>query len=310
MWKQIRKIEEQTGIPTSIEFSPDMNYLAVGTSIGILSIYQVNNSFELFTQKIVHEEDGINQVKWSSDSKLICTVSDDLTLVIMNAINLQVIHTCYGHFSYVTCCDFSNDSLRVATGSYDESIRIWDTISGDCLKTISAFSEPVSSICFSHDGDFILSSSWEGVCRIFDVFSGVCVKCYNLIKPVSFSKFLPNDLYFMAISTNNRVNLIDTLSGKIMKTYIGLKNEKYCLIGGFLVQREKQNKIEIFSPSENGSIYGWDLNTTENIWTIPDCHQGICICATAASTGNLLATCGSTNDDRTIIIWERSSETI
>ena len=256
MWNKIAEFTpHESFLITCTRFSPDSRFVSVSTNSGCLKIYDTVNFSELISKNI-HEK-SINEIRWSQDSKLILTCSDDgclqINLFNENEKNLQRLCNFKGHHSYVLCCDISFHNLRVVSGSYDESIRIWETTKGECLRMISGHSNPVSGVCFSNDASFILSSSWDGFCRIWQTYSGLCLKSFKIFGvPICFSTLSPNSEYTLTFSSNSLIKLIRINDGKDVGIYRGHKNDRYLLFGGFSM--DQNGNSEVYSASEDGKI--------------------------------------------------------
>jgi len=113
---------------------------------------------------------GISDISWSSDSRYICSASDDTTIKIWDVTTGEMLKTLEGHTNFVFCVNFNPQSNLIVSGSFDESVRIWDvkegeafvlfivllmltsSLKGKCLKTLPAHSEPVSAVHFNRDG--------------------------------------------------------------------------------------------------------------------------------------------------------------
>jgi len=99
----------------------------------------------------------------SSDSKYLCSGSDDKTIKVWNVATGECVKTLTGHTNYVFCVNYNPQSNLIVSGSFDESVRIWDVKTGKCLKTIPAHSDPVSAVHFNRDGTLIVSASYDGL---------------------------------------------------------------------------------------------------------------------------------------------------
>lgn len=203
---------------------------------------------------------GVSDVAWSSDSRYICSGSDDKTVKVwdVNEVRLhtpprrteppagldraaathiclaqgEALKTLHGHTNYIMCVNFNPQSNLIVSGSFDETVRIWDVKTGRCIKTLPAHSDPVSACCFNRDGTLIASSSYDGLCRVWDTATGQCLKtliCDENNPPVSYVTFSPNGKYILAATLDNNLKLWNYADGKCLKTYKGHSNERYCI---------------------------------------------------------------------------------
>lgn len=148
----------------------------------------------------------------------------------------------------------------MASGSFDETIRIWDVNQGKCIRVILAHSDPITSIDFNTDGTILASASYDGLIRIWSIDSGICLKTIvdNDNPPIGSAKFIANGKYLLVSTLDNTIRLWSLQSGKCVKSYRGHLNVKYCLVPTTIIHQEN---VIILSGSEDGRIYGWDLNS-------------------------------------------------
>ena len=83
---------------------------------------------------------------WSSDSRYLCSGSDDKTVKLWDVNEGDAVKTLQGHTNYLMCVNFNPQSNLIVSGSFDETVRIWDVKTGRCLKTLPAHSDPVSAV--------------------------------------------------------------------------------------------------------------------------------------------------------------------
>ena len=89
---------------------------------------------------------GVSDVAWSSDSRYLCSGSDDKTVKLWDVNEGDAVKTLQGHTNYLMCVNFNPQSNLIVSGSFDETVRIWDVKTGRCLKTLPAHSDPVSAV--------------------------------------------------------------------------------------------------------------------------------------------------------------------
>lgn len=91
-------------------------------------------------------------------------------------------------------------------------------------------------------------------------------------------------------------------TGKILKTYTGHQNSKYCISSVFSVT----NVMHIVSGSEDNCVYLWDLQTRKVVQKLEG-HTDTVISVACHPTENVIAS-GALGNDKTVRIWTQKKD--
>ncbi len=90
-------------------------------------------------------------------------------------------------------------------------------------------------------------------------------------QPVSFVRFMPNSKYLLASTLDSTLRLWAHEDGKVIKTYTGHTNTRFCIFTSFA-------RDFIVSGSEDNNAYVWSLNSRNMLQTLKghsDCVIGV-----------------------------------
>lgn len=143
---------------------------------------------------------------------------EDNTAVMFDIQNGGVVRT-FQHAGEVTTTDLSPNGLVAASGSDDLTVKMWNVSNGKQLHELK-FDNFLREVKFSNSGRLLFAAAARENSRIVDVKSGQQLselKTYRY--QVITSRFLPNDRQILLGMTNRRVELRDTRSGKLLKSW-------------------------------------------------------------------------------------------
>ncbi|KKY17512.1 putative wd repeat protein [Phaeomoniella chlamydospora] len=181
-----------------------------------------------------------------------------------------------GHHNYIYSLSFSPKGNILVSGSFDEAVYLWDVRSARIMRTLPAHSDPVRGVDFNRDGTLLVSCSSDGLIRIWDTMTGQCLRTlvHEDRRQVSSVRFSPNSRYIVAWTLDERIRLWDYGLGKCVKTYQGHSNKSYSLTGTVAAYEPSASSgpsgtdhAFLLSGSEDGSIWAWDVESKDILWT-------------------------------------------
>jgi WD40 repeat protein len=151
----------------TLNFSPDSQWLASGTSNGKVHLWRVNTGFSLLGP----EHNGeIYAVRFSSDSNWVVSAGSDSTARVAKTESGGQRYA-LKHGDWVEDAAFSPDGSWFVTASDDNQLGVWDTRTG-AEKLRLLHDGFVQKVDVSPDGQWIASTSHDRTARIWDAVSG------------------------------------------------------------------------------------------------------------------------------------------
>src|SRR6266481_4781131 len=199
----------------SVAFSPDGQFLAVGSANGEIGVWQVARWKPIMTlsghlgrvwsvafrpagarlasggedgfvrlwevstgqclKTLQGHTDWIRSVAFSPDGARLASSSDDGTVKLWEVSTGQCLATLQGHTGRVWSVAFSAASATLASGSNDRMVKLWEVNTGQCLTTLQGHTDWIRSVAFSPDGARLASSSDDGTVKLWEVSTGACL---------------------------------------------------------------------------------------------------------------------------------------
>ena len=173
------------GTLRDIAFSPEGQYLAVASGIGVW-IYEVATSRALM---LIPTASSVRSVSFSSDGATLASGARDGTVKLWDVATRELVATLEGHTSGVNSVSFSLDGAILASGAWDGTVKLWDVATGEIIATLEGHADWVNSVSFSLDGAILASASEDGTVKLWDVATRELVATLEgyRVRSVSFS---------------------------------------------------------------------------------------------------------------------------
>jgi len=135
-----------------VAFSPDGQYLALGTGSGV----ELRDAVSLELVRFFHDHTiRVISVAFSPDGSTLASCSgvlSDLTIKLWDVDRGEVRDMLTGHTWKVYSVAFSLDGRKLASSSADETVRLWNVETGKELSILIGHTMTVYSVVFSPDG--------------------------------------------------------------------------------------------------------------------------------------------------------------
>jgi WD40 repeat protein len=276
---------------SSLDFSPDGNYLLSGSWDGSIKLWDINSLKLLRT--IHNNNTNINSAIFSANGQYILSGSDDDATKLWDTANGNLIlemEDGYGDITSVAC---STDGKYALSGSYDKTVKLWDLETGQLLRSFKGHEGNVNSVAFTNDGLYAVSASNDKTIKLWDINSGQNIRSFKGHKSeVNSVICTPDSRYLITASEEGKIIIWNISNGK--KTLI-LNESADCLA-------VSEDSNYLLSGTGNDLKY-WDLKTGELLKSLKG-HSSP-VKSVAFSPDGLLGVSGSM--DKSIKIWNLSS---
>ncbi|MFN7714677.1 MAG: WD40 repeat domain-containing protein [Pseudanabaenaceae cyanobacterium] len=159
-------------------------------------------------------------------------------------------------------------SFLIISGGEDQQIKIWDGLSGNLYQILEKHKDSITALASTPDGKYIFSGSADGAVIIWQV--NLIDEQKIEIKPLHSEVLSHDDLVkALAISADQRlfvasgqkIYIYEWQSNNLVVTLKGHTGAVNCL----LCDRANQN---LYSGSDDGLIYIWDMQNYQHIGTL------------------------------------------
>lgn len=165
---------------TSLVFSPDGKWLAVGTYRSV-TLWDTRTGQP---QTPIIVPNSVQSVAFRPDGQVlaigggVASVSGEVRLYDLKA--KQFLPTVLkGHTDILYCVAWNKDGKLLATASHDKTARIWEATSGKEIQVLKEHSDAVTRICFAPDSQSVYTASLDRNVRRFAVQDGKVIRTFN-----------------------------------------------------------------------------------------------------------------------------------
>ncbi|RYP03115.1 hypothetical protein DL765_010598 [Monosporascus sp. GIB2] len=289
-------------------------------SDGILSIRELLKT----VQTLEGHGGSVNSIAFSSDGKMLASVSYDETVRLWDAATGAHKQTLEGHRGCVNSVAFSPDAFSpngkiIGSASDDRTVRLWDATTGAHTRTLDGHSNYISAVTFSPDGKLLATVSGDKTIRLWDAGIGTHIRTLDghrgYIRAVAFS---PDGKIFASASGDKTVRLWDASIGTHKQTLdshgdktvwvqnvgIGTYKETFDIHSCWVraVAFSPDGKV-LASASGDRTIRLWDATTGAHKRTL-DGHSDWVISVAFSPDGKMLT---SASSDGTVRLWDATT---
>jgi WD40 repeat protein len=162
-------VERRAGNVFAAAFSPDGNELAVGTSDGAVSFFDVASRKHLRTFQARHGE--IGRLTYSPDGKLL--VAGDGKFIVWDVKTGKRFLPPDGPLCRFIGLAFPPDGRVLASGQTGQALVLWDVLTGKALTPLGGHTASPKAIAFTRDGRRLHTAAADGMVATWRVHAGL-----------------------------------------------------------------------------------------------------------------------------------------
>ena len=297
----VRTLNEYDSDVRSVAFSPDGQYLAVGTFDNRVDVWQVSDWSRInsYSHDNVSYSNAVTSVRFIPGTHLLASAAYDSTIKIWDyrISSASPVHELTAHNDAVSCLAVSSDGEYLLSGGYNGYVTLWDTGTWQAVHQMNAFTAtpPVYSVAFTTDNQRVICSGAD---------EDICV--YS-VQNLTFQKRIPCNVFavtavaahpdgerILAGGVNGLIQILHIETGEELGRLVGHSSQ----IGGLAVTESGLYAVSgSYSKSTNFRIWNLTTETTEKaIESYPASIRSVAI----SPDGTLIATCGQGH----VAIWE------
>ncbi len=165
---------------TSVCFSPEGKYLAVGSGNSRIMVYQIRTDPYRLEQAFELEghAGAIMDTLFDATGDWLVSTGSDRSVKIWNILEESLHRTFSHHTGVVSAVDLrpsgaeeNSPPFYVATASEDQTVRIWQPTIGRMVRIVRDHDTPLFSLVYHSSGNWLVSGGKDGIIRFIDANS-------------------------------------------------------------------------------------------------------------------------------------------
>jgi WD40 repeat protein len=306
LWNLDAATAEESAATTGLQvqclaYSPDGKFLATG---GPDKIVRIQDRAAGSVIELTGHEGWINAVSFSPGGRELATGDENGVVLIWDEQRRQILHTLRGHAKAISGLAFSPDGRFLASSSEDGSVRLWTVESGEEVGLFLGHDGPVRAAAFSSDGRRLASAGADRTVRLWDV--GRRAELLRLVGHAEEVLAVAFDATGKRLATGGKDRTVvvwDAATGEQQFVLAGHDG----IVAAVAFDPTDPRRLAT-ADSTDGFVKIWDLDTRQELLTLPAC-TGETTCLAFRPDGKELAAGGGMPRQGHIKFWRATPDT-